>query len=80
MCRIAFDVIRVLYDLSSKVYCPSCGARASKITIRPKLREKSTLAFLTQDQRLLLSFGSLNVLPLVLIAFGLSIWSLRRSK
>ena len=33
--RIAFDVIRVLYDLSSKVYCPSCGARGSKITIRP---------------------------------------------
>jgi ABC-type uncharacterized transport system involved in gliding motility auxiliary subunit len=56
------------------------GGEESKITIRPRLREKSTLAFLSQDQRLLLSFGSLNVLPLLLIAFGLSIWSLRRSK
>ncbi|MFM2152335.1 MAG: hypothetical protein RL199_770 [Pseudomonadota bacterium] len=52
----------------------------NKITIRPKLREKSSLAFLTADQRLLLSFGSLNVLPLLLIGFGLSIWSVRRSK
>ncbi len=56
------------------------GGQASKITIRPKLRDSSTLASLTRPQRLLLSFGSLNILPLLLIAFGLSIWSLRRSK
>jgi rubredoxin len=34
--RIAFDVIIALYDISSKVYCPKCGARGSKLTIRPK--------------------------------------------
>lgn len=56
------------------------GGQDGKITIRPKMREKSTLAFLTANQKLVLSFGSLNILPLVLIAFGLSIWSLRRSK
>ncbi len=56
------------------------GGDEQKITIRPKLREKSTLAFLTANQRLLLSFGSLNVLPLLLIGIGLSIWSVRRSK
>lgn len=33
--RIAFEVIVILYDLSSKVFCPACGARGSKITIRP---------------------------------------------
>ena len=56
------------------------AGNASKITIRPKLRDRSTLASLTENQSLLLSFGSLNILPLALIAFGLSIWSLRRSK
>lgn len=56
------------------------AGNATKITIRPKLREKSTLAMLTKDQQNLLSFGSLNLLPLALVALGLSVWSLRRSK
>jgi hypothetical protein len=37
--RIAFDVVIALYELSSKVYCPSCGARGSKLTITPKRDE-----------------------------------------
>jgi hypothetical protein len=52
----------------------------SKITIRPKLREKTTIAELTADKQMLLAFGSLNVLPLLLVSLGLTVWSLRRSK
>lgn len=52
----------------------------SKITIRPKQREKSTITMLTEDKVMLLTFGSLNLLPLLLIGVGLSVWSLRRSK
>lgn len=56
------------------------GGQEERITIRPKLREKSSLTFLTSNQKLLLSFGSLNALPLLLIAFGLTVWSLRKAK
>jgi ABC-type uncharacterized transport system involved in gliding motility auxiliary subunit len=56
------------------------GGEDSKITIRPKLREKSTVTMLTKEKLQLLSFGSLNVLPLAIIAVGLSVWSSRKSK
>jgi len=38
--RIALEVIATLYALSSKVYCPNCGARGSKLTVRPKLDDQ----------------------------------------
>lgn len=56
------------------------GGSSDEITIRPKLRAKSTIAALTQDNMKLLAFGSLNILPLLLIGLGLSVWSTRKSK
>lgn len=56
------------------------GGSSDQITIRPKLRAKSTIAALTQDNMKLLAFGSLNLLPLLLIGLGLSVWSSRKSK
>lgn len=56
------------------------GGQEEKITIRPKMREKSTLAMLTKNQKMALSFFSLNLLPLALIAAGLGVWSVRRSR
>ena len=56
------------------------GGSEQKVTIRPRLREKSTLAVLSNEQRQLLSVGSLNLLPMLLIACGLSVWSVRRSR
>ena len=50
------------------------------ITVRPRRREPSTLAALTKEQRNMLSVGALNVVPMLLIACGLSIWSVRRSR
>jgi hypothetical protein len=35
--RLAFEVVIALYTVSSKTYCPACGARGSKLTITPKL-------------------------------------------
>lgn len=52
----------------------------SKITIRPKTREMSTMSVLSKKQRTALSFISLNLLPLTLIGLGLSVWSLRKAK
>ena len=34
--RLAFEVIAALYAVSSKIHCPACGARGSKLTITPK--------------------------------------------
>ena len=58
------------------------AGQTSRITIfiRPKTREKSTIANFNANERLLLSFVSLQLLPLVLIAFGMTIWVVRRSK
>jgi ABC-type uncharacterized transport system involved in gliding motility auxiliary subunit len=56
------------------------AGQESKITIRPKMRDKSTIANFNANERLMLSFVSLQLLPLVLIAFGLTIWVVRRSK
>lgn len=56
------------------------GGQESKITIRPKSREKSALTFLSKNQRVALSFFSLNLLPLLLVGLGLSVWSVRKSK
>ncbi len=56
------------------------AGQESKITIRPKTRERSTISNFNANERLMLSFVSLQLLPLVLIAFGMSIWVVRRSK
>lgn len=56
------------------------GGSSEQITIRPKLRAKSTVAALTQDNMKLLAFGSLNLMPLLLIGLGLTVWSTRKSK
>lgn len=66
-------------DLSLNVIQWTVGSE-ERITIRPKLRAKSTIASLTDDKLVLLSFGSLNLLPLLLIGLGLSVWSVRKSK
>jgi ABC-type uncharacterized transport system involved in gliding motility auxiliary subunit len=54
--------------------------QTSKITIRPKTREKSTITNFNASEKMLLSYVSLELLPLVLIAFGMSVWVVRRSK
>lgn len=56
------------------------GGQEQKITIRPKLREKSNLVFLSGNKKMFLAFGALNLLPLALIGVGLSVWMRRRSR
>jgi hypothetical protein len=56
------------------------SGQESKITIRPKQREKSTIANFNRNEQLLLSFVSLQLLPLVLIAFGMTISVVRRAR
>lgn len=56
------------------------AGQEAKITIRPKLREKSSTLFLSANKKLLLAFGALNLLPFALIATGFTVWSRRRAR
>jgi len=56
------------------------GGQEQKITIRPKMREKTTMAFLTAGKQVAVRFFSFTVMPLALIAAGLTVWSVRRSR
>jgi ABC-type uncharacterized transport system involved in gliding motility auxiliary subunit len=50
-----------------------------RITIRPKQREASRL-LLTENQTRFLNIFSLNALPMLVLAAGLSVWLVRRAK
>jgi ABC-type uncharacterized transport system involved in gliding motility auxiliary subunit len=49
------------------------------ITIRPKVRGSSRLS-ITEEQQYGIMFFSVNLLPLVIIGFGFSVWAVRRRK
>ncbi len=55
------------------------ASREARITIRPKSREASRLVLTEADARFLNLF-SLNVLPMLILGAGLSVWLVRRSK
>jgi ABC-type uncharacterized transport system involved in gliding motility auxiliary subunit len=50
-----------------------------KITIRPKARGSSHLP-LTDTQQFQIMFFSVNLLPLLIVGFGFSVWAVRRRK
>jgi len=50
-----------------------------KISIRPKERKSSRL-FLTDAQSTTITFGSMILLPQVLLGLGIAIWAIRRGK
>lgn len=50
-----------------------------KITIRPKTRGSSRLP-ITESQQYGIMFFSVNLLPLMIIGFGFSVWAVRRRK
>ncbi len=52
---------------------------SERITIRPKARDASHLT-MNQQQMLAVQFFSIDVLPVVLLAVGIAIWRVRRSK
>ncbi len=53
--------------------------QSDRITIRPRLREASRL-FLDAGKQSLLFFIALDLLPISLLALGLTIWMVRRSR
>ena len=55
------------------------ASQESRITIRPKQREGSRLVLTENDARFLNLF-SMNGLPMLVLAIGLSVWLVRRSK
>lgn len=55
------------------------AAQEDRITIRPRTREASRLV-LTEADATFLNLFSLNVLPMLVLAAGLSVWLVRRSK
>ncbi|MHB1844272.1 MAG: GldG family protein [Deltaproteobacteria bacterium] len=52
---------------------------SDRITIRPKSRDASHLT-MNQQQMLAVQFFSIDVLPVLLLAVGIAIWRVRRSK
>jgi len=54
------------------------AGKEAKITIRPKLRAKSSVTFITAEQDVGIRFFALNGLPLLLLALGFSVKNLRR--
>jgi gliding motility-associatede transport system auxiliary component len=50
-----------------------------KITIRPKMRGASRIP-LTETQEYAIMFFSVNLLPLLILGFGFSVWAVRRRK
>jgi ABC-type uncharacterized transport system involved in gliding motility auxiliary subunit len=50
-----------------------------RISIRPKARGSSHLP-LTEEQQWRIMFFSVNLLPLLIVGFGFSVWSIRRRK
>lgn len=55
------------------------AAQDERITIRPRQREASRL-LLTENQTRFLNIFSLNALPMLVLAAGLSVWLVRRAK
>lgn len=55
------------------------AGQEDRITIRPKQREASRL-LLTEAQTRFLNIFSLNALPMLVLAAGLSVWLVRRAK
>lgn len=53
--------------------------QTERITIRPRLRDASRL-YLTQTQQATIFFLAIDVLPVTLLAAGLAVWLVRRSK
>lgn len=55
------------------------ASQSERITIRPKLRTASRL-YLTPERQAMLTFFLIDLLPVTILAFGLTLWMLRRSK
>jgi ABC-type uncharacterized transport system involved in gliding motility auxiliary subunit len=55
------------------------ASQEARITIRPKQREASRLVLTEEDARFLNLF-SMNGLPMLVLAIGLSVWLVRRAK
>jgi ABC-type uncharacterized transport system involved in gliding motility auxiliary subunit len=53
--------------------------QSERITIRPRLRDASRL-YLTPTQQATIFFLAIDVLPVTLLAAGLAVWLVRRSK
>lgn len=53
--------------------------QTERITIRPRLRDASRL-YLTDTQRAAIFFVAIDVLPVTLLAVGLSVWLARRAR
>ncbi|MBI5549794.1 MAG: hypothetical protein HY901_38400, partial [Deltaproteobacteria bacterium] len=53
--------------------------QTERITIRPRLRDASRL-YLTPTQQATIFFLAIDVLPVTLLAAGLAVWLVRRSK
>ncbi len=55
------------------------SGQTERITIRPRTREASRL-YLTETQKASIFFATIDVLPVTLLAVGLSVWLARKSK
>ncbi|AKU91373.1 GldG family protein [Vulgatibacter incomptus] len=55
------------------------ASQEARITIRPKQRDASRL-FLTDGDARFLNFFSISAMPMLILAAGLSVWLVRRSK
>ena len=55
------------------------GNQEDRITIRPRSRE-ATIVLITEAQATALKFLAVDVLPVALLALGLSVWMVRRSR
>jgi ABC-type uncharacterized transport system involved in gliding motility auxiliary subunit len=53
--------------------------QSDRITIRPRMRDASRL-YLTDTQKASIFFVAIDILPVTLLAIGLSVWLVRRSK
>ena len=54
--------------------------RFDRITIRPKSRAASRLIFLSDDEATLLRVATIDLLPLLLAALGIAVWTVRRNQ
>ncbi len=79
-------------DFATNKYCTAFGnedfflnalswltEQTERITIRPRLRDASRL-YLTPGQQQTIYFMAIDVLPVTLLAIGLAVWMVRRSK
>ncbi len=55
------------------------ASQEQRITIRPKMREASNL-MLTEGDARFLNFFAISAMPMLILAAGLSVWLVRRSK